>query len=734
MKPRLLSLIVCVVLMLGTIPVFAQRDIVPQPGVFTDPSWLKIDYQKIDVKIDNQIATTNIDMQFTNEGPALAEGTFLFPLPQGATVSELVMYINGVAIEARVLPADDARGIYNEIVRQYRDPALLEYVGTSAIQANVFPIPPGESRRIEIAYTQVLEIDNGLIHYIFPMNTNAVTPRPIEQMNIRVDVVSNDPISNIYSPSHRVAVVRGRNTDSAFVASWEATNVLSGGDDFSLYYAIANNTISVNLLSYRESANQDGFFMLLVQPPLSVPEDHVLPKDVIIVVDQSGSMDGVKWTQAQQATRYVLENLNPRDRFNVVVFSSGVRVYADDLQPQSEARDAANWVDGLFPEGGTNIELALSTALELVNGDRASTILFLTDGLATEGITFTDDILKSLSAKARANTRIFTFGVGDDVDTLLLDSIARDFRGTTAYVRPSQRVDESVASLYNKISAPVLTDVALDFGGARVELMYPNALSDLFAGEQITLVGRYRDGMNNFAITLTGTVGGVQTQYVYDGLSFRHNAGGEPFIARLWATRRIGDLLNTIRLNGENPELIDSIVSLSVRYGIITPYTSFLIDENDILTQGGMERARDDVGQSAASFSSNNTGRQAVDDADMMNSMNMAEAPAAPMMMMPMPTQTAGVGNTIGGNTAPNAPMQNAITTVNAKTFININGVWNDTTFRADTMETVKIEFLSDDYFDLLMQMPELADYFALGQAVIVVIDDVAYEVVSSEA
>ncbi|MCL4254715.1 MAG: VWA domain-containing protein, partial [Anaerolineae bacterium] len=586
MKPRLFALIVCAVLMLGAFPAFAQRDIVPQPGVFTDPEWLKIDYQKIDVKIDNQIATTNIDMQFTNEGPALAEGTFLFPLPQGATVSELVMYINGVAIEARVLPADDARNVYNEIVRQYRDPALLEYIGTSAIQANVFPIPPGESRRIEIGYTQILEIDNGLIHYIFPMNTNTITPRPIEQMNIRVDVVSNDPISNIYSPSHRVAVVRGDNADTTFSASWEASSVLSGGDDFSLYYAIANDTISVNLLSYRESANQDGFFMLLVQPPLSVPQDQVLPKDVIIVVDQSGSMDGVKWEQAQQATRYVLENLNDRDRFNVVVFSSGVRVYADGLQTQSEALDAADWVDGLFPEGGTNIELALSTALESVDSDRASTILFLTDGLATEGITFTDDILKSLTDKAPSNARVFTFGVGDDVDTLLLDSIARDFRGTTGYVRPTERVDEEVSSLYNKISAPVLTDIVLDFGGARVELMYPNTLTDLFAGEQITLVGRYRDGVDNLAITLTGTIGGVQTQYVYDGLSFRNNAGGEPFIARLWATRRIGDLLNTIRLNGENPELIDSIVSLSVRYGIITPYTSFLIDENDILTQG----------------------------------------------------------------------------------------------------------------------------------------------------
>jgi len=733
MKARLFALIVCAMMLFGVLPAFAQTDIIPPVGgVFTDPEWLKIDYQRIAVRVDNQIATTNIDMQFTNEGPGLAEGTFLFPLPQGATVSELVMYINGVAIEARVLPADDARGVYNEIVRQYRDPALLEYIGTSAIQANVFPIPPGESRRIEISYNQILEVDNGLIHYIFPMNTNTLTPRPIEQMSISVEVVSNDVIRNIYSPSHRIAVVR--DGDKAFRAGWEANMVLSGGDDFSLYYAIANDTISVNLLSYRESSNQDGFFMLLMQPPLSVPEDQILPKDVIIVLDQSGSMDGIKWEQAKEATNYVLSNLNPRDRFNVVVFSSGVRVYADQLEDAEAGADAKDWVNGLFPEGGTNIEAALSTALSLANTDRATTILFLTDGLATEGITFTDDILSSLANKALSNTRIFTFGVGDDVDTILLDSIARDFRGTTGYVRPTERVDEEVSSLYNKISAPVLTDATLDFGGARVELMYPATVSDLFAGEQITVVGTYREGIENLTLTLSGKVGGVETQYVYDNLELRENAGGEPFIARLWATRRIGDLLNTIRLNGENPELVDSIVTLSVRYGIITPYTSFLIDENDILTQGGMDRAREELEASSMGFSTNNTGSRAVDDADMMNSMNMAEAPAAPMAM---PTMTAGSMTNVqqlDGEVTQTNPLQNAITNVSDKTFINLNGIWNDTTFQPDTMETVKVEFLSDAYFELLAEMPELTDYFALGDAVIVVIEGVAYEVVPSEA
>ncbi|MCX9079331.1 MAG: VIT domain-containing protein, partial [Candidatus Methanoperedens sp.] len=188
-------------------------------GVFTNPEWLKINYHRVNVTIENQIATTDVDMEFVNEGNGLAEGTFMFPLPQSASVDKLVMYVNGVAIEAKILPADEARNIYNEIVRQYRDPALLEYIGSSAIQANVFPIPPGETRRIQISYSTILEVDNALVHYIYPMKVT-------------------------------------------------------------------------NLLTYRESANEAGFFMLLVQPPVSLPENQIIAKDVIVVLDQSGSMQG----------------------------------------------------------------------------------------------------------------------------------------------------------------------------------------------------------------------------------------------------------------------------------------------------------------------------------------------------------------------------------------------------------------------------------------------------------
>lgn len=720
----------------------AQRDDpipLPEPiepvccwGVWTDPAWLKIDYQRVNVTIDNQIAVTNVDMQFTNEGDGMAEGTFLFPLPREAAVDELLMYIDGQAIEAQILPADQARAIYDEIVRQFRDPALLEYVGQNAIQANVFPIPAGESRRIEFTYSQVLPVDNSLVHYVFPMNANTLSSRSIGQMSIDVSVNSSDPISNIYSPSHRIGIFRDEADETAFVAGWEANN-FRDASDFSLYYGLANETISVNLLSYRESAAQDGFFMLMVQPPLSVPDEQIIPKDVIIVLDQSGSMWGEMWTQAVDATLYVLENLRPADRFNVVMFSSGVRQYARELLPATQVAGAIEWVKGEEPGGGTNINDALLTAIDMVESNRPTTILFLTDGLATTGITGTPDILANVSDAAPDNVRIFTFGLGYDVDTFLLDQLADTFRGTGAYVRPSERIDEAVSSLYNKISAPVLTDVEIDFGAAFVELLYPQSLSDLFAGEQIIIAGRYREGIEDFTLHLTGQIDGEARRFIYEGLSLRDTAGGEAFIPRLWATRHIGELLNTIRLQGEDPELVQSVIDLSVRYGIITPYTSFLIEEDDILTQQGRDRAAQNFDTGSAGF----TGESAVDMAADISAMRSAPASA------PMPAPADAMADdaealfdlaeeqdgAFGGGDV-HSVIRNPIATVNDKTFIRIDGVWTDTTFEPETMQTVKVSFLSDEYFDLLATYPQLGEYFAIADRVIVVIDGTAYEVI----
>ncbi len=714
------------------------------PGVFTNPDWLKVKHHRVDVQIDNQIARTSISMEFVNEGNGLAEGTFIFPLPMNASVEQLIMYINDLPIEARVLDAREAREIYDTIVRQYRDPALLEYIGTNAIQANVFPIPPGETRRIEITYSQVLEVDNGLLQYVYPLDvTRLTTQRAVEIASVRVNVTSADPVSNIYSPSHNIAINRASETANDFSVGWEATNV-TANDDFVLYWGVAAETINVNLLTYRESADGDGYFMLLVQPPLTAPVETILPRDVIIVLDQSGSMDGEKWNQAREAASYVLANLNPADRFNVVLFSTGWRLFSDSLETTEVAPEAIDWINGMFANGGTDINGALTTAMDMVDSERSTTVLFMTDGLATEGVTETATILENVRAGAPANVRVFTFGVGDDVDTFLLDSLTRAYGGASSYVRPSERIDEEVESLFNKIGSPVLSNVTLALDGVRVDSVYPaGAMPDLFAGNQLTVVGRYRDGADGVTITLSGDMGADSQTITYSNLEFRDRAGGDSFVARLWATRRIADLLNNIRLNGENQEWVDSVVDLSIRFGIITPYTSFLIEEDDILSAQGRQDAQAALSATANRLGEAVSGADAVAAADQFAQMGAAAAPmtqsftrstATPLAMM----QTAG-GLTPLGSTVPSSPTEgvaleeetrvNPIQTVGGKTFILQSDIWTDTTFEPDTVTTEKVEFLSDAYFDLLTTIPELGEFFAIGEQVIVVWDGVAYEV-----
>jgi Ca-activated chloride channel family protein len=464
----------------------------------------------------------------------------------------------------------------------------------------------------------------------------------------------------------------------------------------------------VNLLSYKERT-EDGFFLLLVAPKVKVDETQVIAKDVIVVLDTSGSMEGEKLDQAKDALRFILDHLNAEDRFNIVQFNTRVNTYADSLQPARRARDAAGWVRGLQASGSTDIDRAMLEALAMADRERPTIVIFLTDGLPTAGTVEPELIINDVKQAARSNMRVFTFGVGDDVNTVLLDTLARELRGTSAYVRPGERIDEQVSAFYSKVSTPVLADVKLTFQGVRVDDTYPDPLPDLFAGTQLVLVGRYT-GNGPATVTLEGTVNGKQQRFVYEDLAFRAQ-GGDDFIAPLWATRKIGYLLNQIRLHGESQEAVDEIVELSIRYGIVTPYTSFLVEEpNQALShEGRRDIATQSYGAAATAAPAPASGAAAVQKAQAQGQMEAAQAPAAPSEAYAQQVQIVG-----------------------DRAFVLRDGVWTDTTFDTSTMTTTKLDFGSDAFFQLLADHPEAGRYFALGEQVIVVIDGVAYETVAS--
>ncbi|HIQ01310.1 MAG TPA: VWA domain-containing protein, partial [Anaerolineales bacterium] len=597
---RILAAIAAVMMLLATAsPALADGIIIPDPPPIPmpEPIWLTIRYHRVTVTIEDQVATTRVDQVFVNEHEWEAEGTYIFPLPEGATVSSFVMWVDGEPIEGEILEADQARAIYEDIVRRRRDPALLEYVGRDMVRARIFPIPPGGERRIQLEYTQVLPVENGLVRYLYPLDTERFSARPLEEVSIHVEIRSPDPIRAVYSPTHQDRVFIEREGEYRATVGYEETDIWPD-ENFELVYTVSPEDVGLSLLTYREPPD-DGFFLLLVAPGVEVEEGQVQPKDVLLVLDTSGSMEGEKIEQAKEALAYVLEHLNPEDRFNVIAFSSGLSPYAWELRPASEAGEAIGWVRRLEAVGGTDINRALLEAMAQADGsptrttgsERPTVLIFLTDGQPTEGVTEIDQILANVRAAAGANVRLFAFGVGDDVNTVLLDGLAEEHRGATAYVRPHERIDEEVSAFYAKVSTPVLTEIGLDFGDVVVTDTYPDPMPDLFAGAQLILVGRYR-GDGPTLITLTGEVMGRRREFVYEG-AFRAE-GGDDFIPRLWAARKIGYLLTQIRLHGEREEWVDAVVELSMRYGIITPYTSFLIQE-DLWTEGGREKAAEEL-------------------------------------------------------------------------------------------------------------------------------------------
>ena len=674
---------------------------------------LAIKYHHVTVTIDNQLAVTHVDQVFFNPNEWPVEGTYLFPLPREAVVNDFTLWIDGQPVKGEVLDAQQARRTYEEIVNNLRDPALLEYAGQGAVRASIFPIPPQGERRIELEYSQALTAENGLVGYIYPLNTEKFSVEPLQDVSIQVEIRDRQAIRAAYSPSHAVAV--DKRDAHTVVAGYEAQNVLPDSD-FVLYYSVGENE-AFHLFSYRDPGDpqdSDGFFLALLAPRPEVNPEPVA-KDVLLVLDHSGSMDGEKFQQAQQALGYILGHLNPQDRFYLQAFSTGIDAYSDRLRPAEEAAEAQAWVDRLGAVGSTDINRALLEAAVVIDPERPTYLIFMTDGLPTVGVVDTQEILKNFAREARPNLRLFAFGVGYDVDTVLLDGLSQEHHGLSTYVRPGESIDEVVSAFYERVSTPVLTNLSIDFGELNTYDMYPNPLPDLFAGSQVVIVGRYREG-GTTDITLTGEVNGQAQSFRFARQSFasdsRGNLDSSAMLPRLWATRKIGYLLNQVRRNGADQETIDQIVALSIRYGIVTEYTSYLVTEPAPFGAASRQDIADQALKAAENSPAESSGEGAVNRASQEGAMQSAEVAPA-----------------VGGATSAESG-QPVIRVVGARTFLLNEGIWTDTAYDPQSGAVQKIGFLSKEYYDLLAARPDLASALALGSQVMVVVDGKTYQVV----
>jgi len=303
----------------------------------------------------------------------------------------------------------------------------------------------------------------------------------------------------------------------------------------------------------------------------------------VFVVDRSGSMDGEKIEQARNALRYFVDQLGEADRFSIVSFDERIMPLSDELlfPNQQTLNQARRYVDGLTADGSTDIDSALREGLAILarserREDATRLIVFLTDGLPTAGVV--DDtaiVVNATEFNRRIEARLHAFGVGYDVNTHLLDQLAAENGGSVTYVQPGESLEKTLTDFYDRVAHPVLTDLEIQFEGMSVSAVYPQNVPDLFDGSSLILTGRYDSGLETAAVRVRGKAGGEWREYIYN---FDRAATGDyDFVPRLWATRRVGELLDRVRVEGETPELVDEIRELGLGYGVVTPYTNFVI-------------------------------------------------------------------------------------------------------------------------------------------------------------
>jgi len=718
-KKTLMLVILTAIVM--PVVVAAQGRIIPPPHIVppVHMAAFSVKSMYIDVEIDRQVASTTIEQVFHNEADRILEGTYLFPIPERASISKFTMWMNGEEVEGEVVEAKKARQIYEDIVRRLRDPGLLEYIGRDLFRARVFPIPARGDIKIRIVYEEILEYDAGLVEYRHPLKVDGNRVNTVGQVSMSVDIRSDVPVKSVYSPSHDIDTkIDGRTASCGFELEDEALD-----RDFVMYYTVSPEDVGLNLLTHR-TAGDDGYFMMLVSPGRLDDPSKVIAKDIVFVVDKSGSMKGEKIEQARGALTYCINSLNGEDRFNIVLFSTNVTTYSDRMvrADRQAKKKATEFVDGITARGGTDINEALTTALESLESDRPRMVIFLTDGLPTVGETDVEAILSNLQRRDD-EIRIFPFGVGYDVNTTLLDRVGIDHGGAVDYIRPEEDIEVKVSRFFDKVSNPVLSDVELDVRGVELVDVYPGRLPDLFDGTQLVVLGRYRDSGSK-SILLRGRVGGRQREFDYEGTFEREN-DGHAFIARIWANRKIAFLLSEIRLHGADRELVDEVIELSLEHGIITPYTSYLIleegsgEDRDRLSRVQPQRPAD-VPASAAKEAEEKVSALTLAD-------NVGDA---------FGRGAVGLSKDLAqGKKKDNVVMDEETGLVRyagGKRFLLRGEEWVDEDV-SDELEVDEICFLSDEYFELLREHPELKDYLALGEKVTFVFNNRAYRIISEE-
>lgn len=700
----------------------------------------------IKVLLEDQVALTTVKQTFRNQSNRPLEAVYTFQVPRGAAVKEFSMMVDCKKVKGELVEAAKAKSIYTEIVRRTMDPGLLEYVGSDLLQMSVFPVPGRGEQQVEVSYTSLVSKRDSAVEYHYPLKAQSQMMRIGGEFSLELELKSSRPIHNIYSPTHPISFKR--KSDRHATVYFEKS-LIALDRDFQLFYSTGRDDIGLTVIQHKPD-QRDGYALLLLAPRADIAADQRIPRDLVFVLDTSGSMreDG-KIEQARKTLKYGLDSLKSGDRFTILQFATTVNAFSTNLvHGPDQIAQARKWIDGLEPTGGTAISDALTEALKLQTGDkhRQFCVIFLTDGKPTIGETISSRIQEQVQRMVRSGTRIFTLGVGYDLDASLLDQLAEKNRGTSSFVKPQEDMEIKVSQFFSQINQAVLTDIRLSTSeNVRLMDMYPPHLPDLFHGGQMVILARTQ-GTGKLSVKLTGLVGAVSKEFHYE-LELHDKSEHKTYVEDLWARRKVGYLLDQIRQRGESNELVDEVVILAKRYGIATPYTSYLVVPDDVprpgerrwsavppgTTSGAGGMASGGGGGFATNRSTGEvlkqleTGGTVADSRGVVNSalggkgtLDQANRALKAGDLQLAQQGRLGVDLSVQMNEMKHQTQQGRQIQrqVNQRNCLEINGVWVDDQFQKKT-PTFTIRTMSNAYFQLLEKRPEMKEVFQLGSSLV---------------
>lgn len=572
----------------------------------------------VKAEISGFLSRVVVTQEFENPFKDKIEAVYTFPLPQAAAVDDMTMRVGERVVRGRILRKEEAQAVYDAARTAGQVASLLDQERPNIFTQSVANIMPGEKVTIEISYVETLKYENGTYEFVFPMvvgprynpgapvgrqgggfspdttqvpDASRITPqvtpagtRAGHDISLEVSLDAGVPIDDMKSSSHEVAIER-QGDRRARISLRRQTEIPN--KDFVLKYEVAGRKVEDALLTHRSA--KGGFFTFILQPPERVTAEDVMPKELVFVIDTSGSMSGFPLDKAKETMKLAMDNLYPQDTFNLITFAGDTHIlFPKPVQATKENLEKAQkFLESREGGGGTEMMTAIRAALDPSDAQgHVRIVCFMTDGYVGNDMEIIGEVQK------HTNARVFSFGIGSSVNRFLLDKMAEEGRGEVEYVALNDDGSAAARRFHERVRNPLLTDVSIDWSGLTVADVYPKRIPDLFSAKPVILTGRYT-GSGKGVIKLRGKMSG--RDFVREiPVEFPDNESRHDVLATLWARTRIDNLMsqdwNGIQQGTTKPDVKETITQLGLEYRLMTQFTSFVAVEEMTITDGGVPR------------------------------------------------------------------------------------------------------------------------------------------------